>query len=123
MFVLGKDMRNILDIRIKHSQIEIGLVFHSRSWVVLFCFFATFLIIFLSCFFFFFAYASMEPAYFVIFSSILVFSLRQAALLSFNSLSFYGSLSNRSTLLGQKASHALNEGHTLNDLRCSQQAS
>jgi len=52
MFVLGKDMRNILDIRIKHSQIEIGLVFHSRSWVVLFCFFATFLIIFLSCFFF-----------------------------------------------------------------------
>jgi len=29
MFVFSKDIRNILDIRIKHSQNEIGLVFYS----------------------------------------------------------------------------------------------
>jgi len=30
-------------------------------------------------------------------------------------------MSNRNAVLGQKLSHSLNEGLTLNDLRCSQQ--
>jgi len=74
MFVLGKDIRNIktsiFNIRIKHSENEwilfLGLDYSARSPNL-----SSFALPFSA----FFIYLSIDPTYFVQFSSLLVFTL------------------------------------------------
>jgi len=77
-----------LDIRIKHKQAKISffIFVYGSSFCCLFAISSCTLSIFYS----FFAFASMDPAYFIKFSFLLFFSLQKDAPLSFNCLSFQG---------------------------------
>jgi len=82
VLVRHKDEESILKITIKHSQTEMGLVFHCRTGVLLFLLVATFLMI-TFLFFSFFAYTYTDPTHFAKFSSLMVFSLRKTHRMAF----------------------------------------
>jgi len=93
-----------------------GLVFHSQLRSCLFCPFTSIPIICSSYFFWFFSYASVDPAYFVEVTSLLVFSLRYASQLSFNRLLILGKgikINNTETVLLRGPVRAVMVGYLL----------